>query len=340
MAVTQRQIAEHLGLSHQAVNFALGHRSHMVSAKTRQRVRDAAKQLGYRTNTAAAAISTGKFNTIGLLLSQHVCQSTISGQLLRGINDVLETRGLQLAITVVDDARLTSDEHLPRILGQAMVDGLLLNYTHAIPARMVELIDRHQTPAVWLNSPQAANCVYPDDKGAAEEATGRLLQAGHRNITFLDLTAAVEDSHEIHYSHAARRDGYECAMRKAGVQPQVLIGSGRQAHRTAVEAAVRILGSDNRPTAIAAYCRQDTDALLLAAAQLGIRIGPDLSLILFEKDQPLIGPLIDTMLLPDLDVGRAATEQLLERLGQPHSKHSPKAIPMIYKHGETIMPPR
>lgn len=230
MAITQKQIAIRLGLSPQAVNFALGHRNYQVSDQTRQRVVEAALKMGYRPNAAAKAVSTGQFNAIGLLMSRHHCQSTVFGHTLRGIHDVLDAQGIHLAITFVDDERLTNGEELPKILGQAMVDGLLLNYTHDIPTRMVELIAQHQLSAVWINSKQPTNCVYPDDHGGAHAATTRLLALGHRRICYMDMTAALEESPEWHYSRRDRRDGYLQAMRDAGHEPLTVIPEQRYLH--------------------------------------------------------------------------------------------------------------
>ena len=338
MPVTQKQIADHLGLSPQAVNFALGRRANQVSAETRRRVMEAARRLGYRTNAAAQAVSTGRFNAVGLLMSRHHCQSTLFGHMLRGLHDALDARSIHLTVNFVDDDRLTSDDDLPKILGQSMVDGLLLNYTHAIPPRMADLIRRHRLPAVWINSRQPANCVYPDDEGAAATATRRLLDAGHRRIMYLALTAAVEDAAEPHYSHAARRDGYEKAMRDAGHEPLALLESHRLTFEKPVRAAKRILTADARPTAVVAYCRHDTDALSLAAAELGLKIGRDLSLITFEQDQPLVGPKIDTMRLPELAVGQAAGAMLLDRLDDPAADQPAVAVPMIETPGHTVWP--
>lgn len=337
MAITQRQIAEQLGLSPQAVNFALGHRSDQVSPATRSRVLAAARKLGYRANAAAAAVATGRFNAVGLVMSTHHTQSTVVGQLLRGIHDRFDQCGIHLTVNFVDDDRLTSDDDLPKILGQAMVDGLLLNYTHAIPPHMIELIQRHRLPAVWINSKQPANSVGPDDEGAGHTATRLLLDAGHRRITYIDLTAAVEDADEIHYSHADRRAGYERAMREAGIEPLAVSGWRRHlTHEAAVAEAGRLLDSPGSADAFVGYCQHDAAALQLAARQRGLDLGPDLSLVIIDHHQPLIGARIDTLLLPEYDIGAAAAAMLMARIERPGEDQPSVVIPMIHKPGETI----
>jgi LacI family transcriptional regulator len=337
MAVSQEKIAAELGLSRQAVNFALGRRSGQVSDETRRRVHEAARRLGYRANAAARAMKTGRFNAVGLLMSRHHCQSTVFGQMLRGIHDVLDEQGVHLTITFVDDERLTSGEKLPKILRQAMVDGLLLNYTHGLPPGMVELIDRHHIPAVWVNSKQPFNCVRPDDEGAGYAATKLLLAKGHRLITYVDFTVALEDAGEPHYSRFDRRAGYERAMREAGHEPLAYVATRRLAYQRIVNAALELLDSPNRPSAIVCYAGGEAGAFLQACAARGLRLGPDLSLVMVESEVPLVGPKIDIMQLPEFEIGQAAARMLLQRC-ETSSDMPCEALALKHRPGETVSP--
>jgi LacI family transcriptional regulator len=160
MSITTKQIAAQLGYSQQTVSDVLrrGPKYERYSEATRLRIEQAAAELGYRPNAAAQAMSSGRFNAIGLLMSRHRHQSTVYGELLRGVHDALEEQGIHLTVTFVDDVQLTADDSLPQVLRRAMVDGLLLNYTHGIPQRMSDLIDRHNLPAVWINSKRLGYC--------------------------------------------------------------------------------------------------------------------------------------------------------------------------------------
>ncbi len=339
--ITLENIASRAGVTHVTVSRVLNgtYRAKRPDAVRRAHyIRQLASDLGYRPNTAARTIATGKFNAVGLVMSTHDSQSTVFGAMMRGIHDRLAADRIHLVATFLDDARLTSDDAVPRILGEIMVDGLLINYTHAIPPHMAELIDRYRLPAVWVNSKQAANCVYPDDEGAGYAATRLLLEAGHQRIMYLDLTAAVEDSAETHYSHTDRRAGYERAMREADHEPLAVVEARRLVFQKPVEQARQILSSDTRPTAIVGYCRHDAEALLLACVDLRLTMGRDLSLVIIEQSQPLIGPQIDTLLLPEFEVGHAAGEMLLARISDPNADQQARAISMDHKPGQTVCP--
>ncbi len=335
------EIARQLGVSRQLVSKVLngGRSSAGASDQTRRRVLKTARRLGYRPNAAARTIATGKCNAVGLVLSTHDSQSTVFGKMMRGIHDRLAADQMHLVTTFLDDARLTSDDAVPRILGEIMVDGLLINYTHAVPPRMVELIAQHRIPSVWINSKQKRNCIYINDFAAAHEATRRLLALGHRRVLFLNTTLSVDaKTGEAHYSHADRRAGYDKAMHEAGLEARVLTPSGWW-QTDAISRARGLLSSPDRPSAVVAYSDLQADILMRAAETLGLTLGRDLSVICFSAAQNAVGPTVDTMLLPEAELGEAAVEQLLLAIAEPAAVLPPVALPMTYTAGETLGPP-
>jgi DNA-binding LacI/PurR family transcriptional regulator len=73
MAVTLRDIARHLGISHATVSFVLNNRTDMgITEATRQRVLSAAQELGYKPNRAARALTTGRTDMIAVCLPSSV----------------------------------------------------------------------------------------------------------------------------------------------------------------------------------------------------------------------------------------------------------------------------
>jgi len=337
--ITATDIARRLGVSQPVVSAALSGNTRgsvRVSPEKARQIVAAARALGYLPNAAAKSVATGRFGAVGLVMSRRGPQSSLFGETLRGIHDGLEARHVHLTINYLDDRKLTSEKDLPKILSEAMVDGLLLNYTHDIPPRMVELIERHRLPATWVNVRRAHNCVHPDDEGAGHAAARRLLAAGHTRIAYLDLTAGLEDTADWHYSRLDRRAGYERAMREAGHEPLAVVPTEHLTYAQPVERARRLLRARHRPTAIVAYCRDDAQAVILAGDALGLSLGRDVSLVMIEQDQPLMGPKIDTLRLPEYAVGRAAAEMLLARLDDPATDQPTRAMEMTYMPGETV----
>ena len=142
-----KQIAEHLGLSLPTVSQVLNNRG-QLRPETRRRVLRAAVKLGYRPNTAAKAISTGRFNCIALLLGADPLSGYLNRDMIEGIHDALADRNMHLTITKLPDQKLTDDGYVPKMLRESMADGMLINYKANIPPGMVELIEEDRLPAI------------------------------------------------------------------------------------------------------------------------------------------------------------------------------------------------
>ncbi len=325
------EIATSANVSRQVVSKVLngGQSSAGASKQTRERILRIAREMGYRPNAAAKAISTGRFNAVGLVMSEHHHQSTLFGRLLRGIHEQLDKQAYHLTINFIDDARLTSEEELPKVLGQAMVDGIFLNYTHGIPPRLVELIRKHRIPSVWLNAKREHSCVHLDDEGATRQATKRLLELGHSRIVYADFTGQCETATGWHYSRFDRRAGYESAMREAGHEPLVIMAEG---DRDALGIASKILMATPTPSAVVTYGGPEAEAFAYAATARGLQVGQEIRLITFAADCPPGRPPMDVYQLPELELGRAAAAMLLRRIDTGGEREDPIAIPMNELH--------
>ncbi len=298
-----------------------------VSAATRARILSLAQEMGYRSNTAAQTIRTGKFNAVGLLMSQHSHQSTVFGEMLRGIHQGLDEHGYHLTVNFIDDQRLTSQDDLPKVLGQAMVDGMILNYTHAAPPAMVALLERQSMPTVWVNAKREQNCVYIDDFGGARLATQRYLEQGFERVMYADFTGLYESASELHYSRMDRRAGYEAAMREAGHEPLSTIAP--RCDRDAIGAATRLLRSPHAPDAVVTYASPEADAFANAAYACGLVPGRDLHIATFSPHLLFAGPVYDVYVLPEFAMGMAAARALLQRIKAPLKNLKPSAVPFV-----------
>jgi len=295
-----------------------------------------AQEMNYRPNSFAKAIRSGRFGGIALLLSTQRSRSYLPSRLLEGIEKALVGRDLHLTLTSLPDEVLTRGETVPKILRQAMADGLLINYTHHIPGQMIDLIDRNGIPCVWLNTSCAEDGVRPDDENAAYLATCALLERGHRRICFAH--AGQEDTLEAaHYSIGARLKGYSRAVTEAGF-PVMMWWAKYQTQATVRAAGMRRwLGAADRPTAIVAYAPMTAMGVLTAAYQLGLRVPEDLSVVTFS-DAPStdLGIQISTMLLPELEMGRCAVEMLEKKIDAPTGHLPSEVLPFSFEQGQTM----
>lgn len=309
-----------------------------VANETRQRVLEIASQLGYRPSAAARATVTGRTNCVALLASMEGRRSTLFPGLITGAHDALARHGMHLTFARVADEKLTDDRFVPKALSEWMADGLLINYNQEIPPRLVELINRHRVPAVWLNSVQAADCVYPDDVGAAREGAKRLLQLGHRNIAFVSYTPA------LHYSVNSRYEGYAQAMRSAGLAPAGLMTSCQAASREHLGDDCRHftrswLASADRPTAVLTYGVREVSSIFQVAGELGLQIPRDLSVLtLADAIQDDVGVPVSRLWVSRHELGEAGVEMLIAKINDPGRRQPPKALPFHFWQGATCGP--
>lgn len=320
---TLSDVARRAGVSKIAVStvFNNSRGGTRVSEQTRARIMDAARDIGYRRNAAATAISAGRFGCAVLLMSNREYHSSLPPRLLDGIHDGLAERGMHLTIAQMPDAKLEDDQFVPKFLKEWMADGLIINYTHDLPPRLVKLIQEHGIPSIWTNNKMEADCVFPDDFGAGKAAAERLLAEGHRRIAF------VSEIDSTHYSRADRIAGYEAAMRDAGAASVVihsLPGWGEWP-----DAWQEI-------TAFIAYGDGDAHRALVRARLGGLRIPEELMVTTFVSQNSTVedtatGLPLPCWELPHYQTGRDAVEMLLLKIAEPNQAIPPRTLPFLYK---------
>jgi LacI family transcriptional regulator len=335
---TQADIVRASGLSAATVSHALTGRGRLSTA-TREQVLASARSLGYRPNTAAQAISTGRFGSVALLLGMRLQSSILPQQLVWGIEDALEQRDLYLLVARLDDQRLLSRGYLPKVLRTVHADGMLINYTHWHPPELSEQVARSQVPAVWINTKRAQDCVYPDEFGAGVAITERLVAYGHRRIDYIDFTQPVSPAEpsDVHFSTIDRYAGYAHAMTLAGLTPRRLSGGGEQG---AVAWSCQYLRAGSRPTAVIAFNPCSARPVQMAAMACGLEIPRDLSLVVFDEEPNRdFDVSLATIVTPDQMIGRMAVEMLMERLDHTVQGLPSRTAPLSLVDGHSLGPP-
>lgn len=341
--VTAAGIAAHLGVAKSTVTHVLSGRATQlrISEATQARVLEAAKEMGYRPNLSARAMSTGRFGSAALI--QPLNGLYLPHWLLLGLADELQKNDMSLTVSQAPDAALSDTGYLPKVVRELAADGLLINMLGEIPASFLGTLQALNTPAIWINNKQKFDAVHPDDVRAGRMATEHLLHLGHKKIAFL-VGGALEGGH---YSVADRRRGYEKTMQAAGLEPKLAAlpampatweefrADGR------IEAACRFLQQPKRPTAIVAYGLHVALPMLQAAAQVGLRVPQDLSLVMFaEEPNGHIGRPVTTVCSNIGDVAREAVQMLVRKIEQPAETLKAQTVPPWLFEGDTCAPRR
>jgi LacI family transcriptional regulator len=334
MAVTLRQIADAAGVDTSVVSRVINHAEGNIRvSETRARhIRDLAHQMGYRPNAAARAMSRRRFGAVGLLMSTDPFAAALAPAAEQMIRTTLSAHDLTMVVGEVPDEKLTSRQHLPRIIREWSVDGLLINYGFHVPQQMHQLVDRYRLPSIWINSKHDHDCVYPDDFGGARLGTEYLLKQGHKRISY------IGPDHGDHYSRLDRVDGYLAAMAAAGLTPHVASTPEDDAQGD-MEAHLSLFHGKNRATAI--ITNRPMEIALVAALQSGLRLGRDVSLVGIADTYTGMGDVFEPTIarLPTHEMGRAAVMQVMAKIAGPRQLLPPIALEYDMRAGNTTGPP-
>lgn len=330
---TIADVAKLAGVSTATAGRVLGSYGYTSDEKKEQVVK-AAHRLGYRPNTLARSLITGKTRTIGVVTGD--IQNPFYASILRGISDVAEKNGFGLLITNSDE-NLAQEVRAVDLLIQKQVDGLIVSPCDTIKAKHLRNLRSSGVPLVLIDRAVAkldVDRVGTDNIAAAQEAVGQLIVSGHRRIGVIaelvggpehDLNAFITQgligepaATDALYPSWQRLLGYLRAHRLAGLEidPSLVRRVGLYAVDAARRQAHDLLSRPDRPTALFATDGTMSEGAMAALAALRLTIPRDLSLICFDELDwmAFLQPGISTVAQPRLAMGETAAAMLLERI--------------------------
>ncbi len=308
-----KDVAVAAGVSVTTVSHVLNEVSYArISTETRDKVRMAAEELGYGPNRLAQALRTQRTGMLGLV-SEEIATTPHAGRIILGADEAAKARGYNLMIiNTPGSASLESRQADVQALLERRVDGILYATMYH---RNVELPENlASVPSVLVDSVAIGGnitAVVPDEDGGARVAVGALLDAGHTRVGFINNTDDVPATRQ-------RLQAFRAMLNEAGLNGDAApVESEVSEVQGGYEAAKRILSRTERPTAL--FCYNDRMAMgaYRAAAELGLSIPHDLSVVGFD-DQELIAanlyPGLTTVALPHYEMGAWATEHLIDAI--------------------------
>jgi LacI family transcriptional regulator len=285
---------------------------------THERVRDAAKRLGYIPSRSAQSLRRTRTMTLGAVFRDLVNPLTM--QMLRGVEQAAQGYGYSVLISDVQDSDELQQQYLARLF-EHRVDGLILSPGLLPDRKNLERFSAAGTPIEpYEYDPSAGN--PPDDllarleRGAAVAAFRYLVKLGHRRIAFFTRGAGGNPSLRI--ADSARLRILREVLNEADIRfdPALVIGTrDPEDCRRIVQG---LAASDDPPTAYAAAHFLLIAPLLMAIDHAGLRIPDDVSFITFGDSDWLLAykPAISGMRWDLQAVGRAYVERLVARIEQ------------------------
>jgi DNA-binding LacI/PurR family transcriptional regulator len=284
-----------------------------VREDTRRRVLAAVTRLGYTPNAAARALSTGRTDRIGVVAPFFTSASVI--ERLRGVTQVLTGAERQLVLFDVEHpAQRTAC--FAALSGGGAVDGVLA-VSLCPTAAEIARFSAAGTPVVLVDHAHPTlPSITIDDRAGGRVATEHLLELGHRRIAFV----GDEEANAYGFSSsAARRAGYEDALRDAGLEPEAgLIARTAPGRVAAGRAALRLLDLDEPPTAVFAASDDQALGVLDAAAEASVPVPEALSVVGFDDVEVARWAGLTTVAQPLEESGTRGAELVLAAVeGKP-----------------------
>jgi DNA-binding LacI/PurR family transcriptional regulator len=343
--VRLRDVAARAGVSVGSASQAFG-RPELVSDHVRGRVLAAANELGYAgPDPAGRRLRLGRAGALGLIFSERLrYQLTDPAALafLAGLAQGME--GAHLGLLLIPDSRFR-DEAAPGV-SAADVDGFVV-FAAARNDPRVEAAFARQVPVVTVEQPRDAPTPFIgiDDRAAAREAAEYLRELGHERVGVLAFPAAIDAEGTLELALSIDRlEGYREGLGEAWdpnlvrtVRPNA-IAVGRRAARD-------LLDSETPPTAILAMSDILALGVLQAAAERGVSVPAELSVVGFD-DSPaatLANPPLTTVAQPHEEKGRLAAEwliQAIERGQAPRGRQRRAILPTKLVVRESTAPLR
>ncbi|WP_319501520.1 LacI family DNA-binding transcriptional regulator [uncultured Draconibacterium sp.] len=328
--ITIHDIAKKLEISASTVSRALKDNP-LISEATREKIKKAAIEMGYRPNVMAANLRTRRTNTIGVivpLINRHFFSSVISG-----IEDVAYKQGFAVTISQSND-NLEKESTIAHTFFSNRVDGLILSigmetqsYDH------LKLFSERNIPLVFFDrivEEIPAHKIVVDDFGGAYRATQHLIEQGRKKVAHIGGPLNLQ-------IYAKREAGYRQAISDAGLQineNQILHNS--LTREDGLNAIKKILRTKERPDAI--FCANDTTALstIILLNEKGIKVPEDIAIVGFSNEpfSELVTPSISTIKQPGFEMGQKAAELLIKQIS---SKVKPKSYETIMMETELVI---
>ncbi|HVU91551.1 MAG TPA: LacI family DNA-binding transcriptional regulator [Jatrophihabitans sp.] len=330
---TIRDVAELAEVSRSTASRALTGRGY-VAPVVRDRVRKAARELGYVPDAMARHLRQQASHSVGVLVSD--LRNDFYASLAAGISQ--QARRRQYTMMLSDDGGSSDVEtEAAEAFVALRVAGVIVT---PVSAGIGDYLARHRIPVVEVDrqfAPGTCDAVVVDNEGAARRVTTELLRLGHRRI------ALVID--ETHWTTGRDRSaGYRTAFATGGVpfDPELVVTAGWDVEDARREAHA-LLQLAEPPTAIFAANNVLAQGVWRAAAELGRSIPEDLSLVSFD-DVPwmsMVRPGITAVAQDAVAMGEAAITQLLERIASPLAPvRTVMLAPTIVSRGSTAPPSR
>lgn len=278
-----------------------------VVEKTRTKVFEAVRKLGYAPNFNARALAAKRTNTIGAIIP--TMENAIFARGLQAFQEELGRNGTTLLVASSSYQSGLEEEQIRTLVSRG-ADALLLIGYHRDP-EIYEFLRRQGVPVViaWVFDPKAKfPTVGFDNFSAMKALANKVIRLGHRRIGV--ITGATQDNDRS----TERLRGIRSAMTDAGIPEETLsIAETTYGIAEGGIALEHLMSQPSRPSVV--MCGNDVLAVgaIAKAKELGIDIPRDLSVTGFDDLEiaKISSPSLTTVHVPHRRMGKEAARMLI-----------------------------
>jgi LacI family transcriptional regulator len=315
-------IAKKLNISAATVSRSL--KDHpAISKKTKKRILDTAKEMGYRSNTFASNLRRQKTNTIGVIVPR--LNSTFMSDVLAGIEKVANEAGYNL---IISQSLETMKKEIANAhtMFQNRVDGLLVSLAYDTDniSHFEPFIEK-EVPLLFFDRVFAhdkCSTIVINNFKAAYDITSHLIAQKCKNL--FHITGSLARN-----VYADRLNGFKQALadHNLSFDPDHILVTNLSA-QAGTEAARQILNMTSLPDGV--FVANDTCAVscMLELMEYNIHIPRDIAFTGFNNDpiSRIIKPNLTTVHYKGFEMGEIAAQTLVGHLNRTHNIDLTQAI--------------
>lgn len=332
MAATIRDIKNMTGLSLATISKYLNGGN--LLPENREKIEEAIKTLHYEVNEMARGLVTSQSKTIGVVVFD--ISNVFTCTILQYLGGRLREEGYAAMICDSQNDPEIEEENI-RFLQGKKVDGMIVIPVSREPG-FLEPVLRDHIPVVLLDrvlKDPRIDCVKVNNKEAAYEAVGMLVDQGHRRIALISADTVITGQERLEGCLQLLKD------RKISI-PRKYLKLGAHSIEHGYRSMQELLKLKERPTAVFMGNFEIILGAILAVNESPYQCPEDLSLIGFDDliISNLSNPKLVLVVQPLQRMAEEAVRLLLKRIEQNRNGDNSKTEGGQYEHEILVLPAR
>lgn len=273
-SVTSKDVAREAGVSQSTVSRVFNKPDgYGVKPEVKERVLEAARNIGYTPNLMARGMISGKTNIVGLVVGDSV--GPFYNRIINEFMERIQSIGKQCLVFKVP--RQDQIDYIIERVMQFQVEAVVITAS-AMTRVMAEMMVDNDIPVILFNRfipGVGANMIYADPIEGASLVAEYLYEKGHTEIAYIQFHQETAEENE-------KKVGFYSKLRQYGIC-EIEEEKAGYTYQGGYEAGLRLLSKSNPPSAI--FCTSDMMAIGVmdaARVELGLRVPEDVAVVGYD----------------------------------------------------------